>query len=410
MRTPAAASLKAGLRPTPAAARFAATSLFSTSTSGFISPSTSATINAPNGARRRIGGLAQRRSYSSYPSEKPAPAPFAPTPRKKRTILDLHSLKKKGIPITMLTAHNYPSARFVESASLPPLPHSSFSDPSSSPLPSSSTPEPPSYPRGIDICLVGDSLAMVACGYTSTNQLTLDEFLYHCRSVARGCTTSLLLADLPFGTYGASVEQGVRSAIRIIQEGGMDAIKIEGGMEIVPLVKALTDNGIPVMAHIGLTPQRQAALSGYRVQGKTVEAAVRMWETARALEEAGAFAFLIEAVPSKVGRWLTERVDVPTIGIGAGSGCSGQVLVQLDMLGVDSELGASGKGPRFLKKFGDVGERARDAVREYVREVREGAFPIEGEHTYPMSKEAWAGLVEWDKANPLRKKDEGEEA
>ncbi|GAA5989379.1 hypothetical protein JCM11641_004205 [Rhodosporidiobolus odoratus] len=338
------------------------------------------------------------RRYSSYPTEKPAPAPFAPTPRKKRTILDLSSLKKKGIPITMLTAHDYPSARFIETASLPPPPSSSIPSSPSSPssaLDSPATVDAPSHPRGVDICLVGDSLAMVACGYESTNQLTLDELLYHCRSVARGCTTSLLIADLPFGSYAASIEDGVRAAVRLIQEGRMDGVKIEGGQEIIPLVQALTRNGIPVVAHVGLTPQRQAALSGYRVQGKTVASAAKVWEDARALQDAGAFSILLEAVPSKLGRWISDRLKVPTIGIGAGSGTSGQVLVQLDMLGVDSELGATGKGPRFLRKFGDVGERARAAVREYVEAVRTGQFPEEGTHTYPMSEEAWKSFREW---------------
>ncbi|GAA5839474.1 hypothetical protein JCM11251_002735 [Rhodosporidiobolus azoricus] len=326
------------------------------------------------------------------------PAAFAPVQRKKRTIMDLHSLKKKGIPIVMLTAHDYPSARYVEAAALPSSdPSSSASSSTSPPAPKFDFPTPASASaakaaaeqRGIDICLVGDSLAMVACGYTSTNQLTLDEMLYHCRSVARGCTTSLLLADLPFGTYLASLEQGVKNAARLVQEGNMDAVKIEGGQEIVPLVRKLTENGIPVMAHIGLTPQRQASLSGYRVQGKTVASAIKLLEDARAMEEAGAFALLIEAVPSRLAEYVSRQVSIPTVGIGAGNGTDGQVLVQLDMLGVDSELGASGKGPRFLKKFGTAGPDARKAVREYVKEVRARSFPEEGTHTYPMKEEVW---------------------
>ncbi|BGP38936.1 cell wall bioproteinsis and architecture protein [Rhodotorula kratochvilovae] len=317
----------------------------------------------------------------SYPSERPA-APNAPPPRKKRTILDLHALKRKNVPITMLTAYDFPSARFVEAAAHP-VPASPAADPSST----------PAYPRGVDICLVGDSLAMVACGYTSTSDLTLDEMLYHCRSVARGCTTSLLLADLPFGTYYASVDDGVRAAVRLVQEGRMDAVKIEGGQEIVPLVRRLTDVGIPVMPHIGLTPQRQAALSGYRVQGKTVSSALKVWRDAQALQDAGAFALLVEAVPSRLAEWMTERLRIPTIGIGAGARASGQVLVQLDMLGVDSDLGAEGKGPRFLRRYADVGAQARQAVQAYVEDVRMGAFPVEGEHTYPMSDEAFEGFL-----------------
>ncbi|GAA5900680.1 hypothetical protein JCM6882_000938 [Rhodosporidiobolus microsporus] len=348
----------------------------------------------------RACGCAVRgtRSYSSYPSENPDPAAFAPVQRKKRTIMDLHSLKKKGIPITMLTAHDYPSARFIEAAALPssdPSPSSSSSSSSSFDFPtpaSAAASSAAALSRGIDICLVGDSLAMVACGYTSTSQLTLEEMLYHCRSVARGCTTSLLVADLPFGTYLASLEQGVTSAVRLVQEGNMDAVKIEGGQEIVPLVRKLTDNGIPVVAHIGLTPQRQAALSGYRVQGKTVASALKLLDDARAMEAAGAFAVLMEAVPSRVAAYVSRQLSVPTIGIGAGAGTDGQVLVQLDMLGVDSELGASGKGPRFLRKFGQLGDGARAAVREYVRAVREGNFPEEGTHTYPLKEEVWAAF------------------
>ncbi|GJN89884.1 hypothetical protein Rhopal_002873-T1 [Rhodotorula paludigena] len=295
-------------------------------------------------------------------------------PRKKRTILDLQALKRKKVPITVLTAHDYPSARFIEAAAAP-VPGADGA--------------PASLPRGIDICLVGDSLAMVACGYESTNQLSLDEMLYHCRSVARGCTTSLLLADLPFGTYAASVEDGVRAAVRLVQEGRMDAVKIEGGQEVLPLVRHLTSAGIPVMGHVGLTPQRQASLSGYRVQGKTVESATQVYRDALALQDAGAFGVVIEAVPSALAQWITDRLAIPTIGIGAGMHTSGQVLVQLDMLGVDSDLGASGKGPRFLRKFGDVGPHARDAVRAYVDAVRGGEFPVEGQHTYPMSDETF---------------------
>ncbi|BGP14916.1 hypothetical protein JCM10213_003727 [Rhodosporidiobolus nylandii] len=348
------------------------------------------------GAPPCVCGGTGKRNYSSYPTEKLAPAPFAPTPRKKRTILDLQNLKKKRVPITMLTAHDYPSARFIEAASLPTPPSPSSSSPTSATSAlDHPSPDAAAHPRGIDICLVGDSLAMVACGYSNTNQLPLEELLYHCRSVARGCTTSLLISDLPFGTYAASVEDGVRAAVRLVQEGRMDGVKIEGGQEIVPLVERLTSNGIPVMAHVGLTPQRSAALSGFRVQGKDLRSAAKVYEDAKALQDAGAFAVLIEAVPSRLGAWITEQLSVPTIGIGAGGAMSGQVLVQLDMLGVDSQLGASGKGPKFLKKFGDVGERAKAAVREYVREVRDGSFPEEGRHTYEMSDEAWEGFLRW---------------
>ncbi|CDR49101.1 RHTO0S23e00650g1_1 [Rhodotorula toruloides] len=359
------------------------------SSSRLLPPARAMPTRAFTGGQRAVGHACaccrgQRRTYSSYPTERPGAGAFAP--RRKRTIMDFNNLKKKKVPITMLTAHDYPSARFIESIA-PPAPA-----PGSSPASAGSSTSP--APRGIDIALVGDSLAMVACGYPSTNYLTLDEMLYHCRSVARGCTTSFLVADLPFGSFSASVEDGVRAAVRLIQEGHMDAVKIEGGPEIVPLVRRLTEVGIPVMAHVGLTPQRQAALSGYRVQGKTVSSAVKVWEDARAVQDAGAFAVVLEAVPSKLAAWVTERLRIPTIGIGAGAGCDGQVLVQSDMLGVDSDLGAGGKGPRFLKKYADVGERAREAVRSYVDEVRRRVFPTEGEHTYPIEDKAWEGFLE----------------
>ncbi|GAA5992729.1 hypothetical protein JCM10908_006901 [Rhodotorula pacifica] len=302
--------------------------------------------------------------------------------------MDLQSHKRKKIPITMLTAHDYPSARFIEAAaSVPHHPPSATSSEEKDTVAS----KPP--PRGVDIALIGDSLAMVACGYPSTTHLTLDEMLYHCRSVARGCKTSLLVADLPYGTYAVSIEQGIQAAVRVTQEGHMDAVKIEGGQEVAPLIKRLTDVGIPVMGHVGLTPQRQAALSGYRVQGKTVPSALKVYHDALAIQQAGAFAVVLEAVPARLAEWISARLDIPTIGIGAGKGCDGQVLVQLDMLGVDSDLGAGGKGPRFLKRFASLGEVATNAVRSYVDEVRHGSFPAE-EHTYPISDEAFKGFLE----------------
>lgn len=288
------------------------------------------------------------------------------------------SLKKQRIPITMLTAHDYPSGRFIEAAGI--VTHASLEakDPE--------VQKQTKRRRGIDICLVGDSLAMVSCGYPSTTHLTLDEMLYHCRSVARGCHSSLLVADMPFGSYQVSVPDTAKNALRIIQEGNMDAVKIEGGVEISGLVKHLTTNGIPVMGHVGLKPQRQAALSGYRVQGKTSESAMDVWRDAKAIQEAGAFSIVLEAVPTKLAEFITARLDIPTIGIGAGRDCDGQVLVQLDMLGVSSLE----KGPKFLKTYGRFEEVARDAISQYVEEVRDGAFPEE-KHSYKIED------AEWDK-------------
>lgn len=297
-----------------------------------------------------------------------------PAPRKKRTVLDLQSFKRKKVPITMLTAHDYPSARFIEAASLPSQ--------------SAST----TTKRGVDICLVGDSLAMVACGYSSTTSLSLDELLYHCRSVARGCHTSLLIADLPFGTYHASLSDGVKAAIRLIQEGNMDGVKIEGGEEIVPLVEHLTKMGIPVMGHIGLTPQRASSLGGFRVQGKTTSGAVKVLRDAQALDRAGVFSMVLEAIPSEVAGYVSDRVAAATIGIGAGNATDGQVLVQLDMLGGDPS--PTHVGPKFVQKFGNVGHESVRGIAEYVDHVRARSYPQEGVHTYPMKREEFEGFLQ----------------
>ncbi|SCV70948.1 BQ2448_3710 [Microbotryum intermedium] len=334
----------------------------------------------------------QTRSYSSRPTPRAAPSSSSAASRRKRTIMDLDKLKRQGIPITVLTAHDYSSARFIESSFSPaPVSHATASNVMSAASSTiSSAAATTSPPRGIDICLVGDSLAMVACGYQSTTDLSLDEMLYHCRSVARGCHSSLLVADLPFGTYHTSPEQCSQSAVRLIQEGQMDGVKLEGGQEVADLVQRLTSRGIPVMGHVGLTPQRQASLSGYRVQGKTVSSAMKIYQDALAIQATGAFAMVIEAVPSRLAAFISQRLRVPTIGIGGGKDCDGQVLVQLDMLGVSSLA----KGPRFLKKYAEWEPQATQAIRQYVSEVRERSFPVEEEHGYPMLDEEWQGFLE----------------
>ena len=217
------------------------------------------------------------------------------TARKKVTIQTLHNLKASKKPIAMLTAYDYPTAVAC----------------SSSPL--------------IDVTLVGDSLAQVCLGYSSTTQLTLDEMIHHTRAVSRGTTHPLLIADMPFGTYHSSPEATVNNAVRLIREAQADGIKMEGGKEIVPVVQWLTSIGIPVMAHVGLLPQRVVALSGYRVQGRTAEAAKTVLSDALALQAAGAFAVVVEAVPKELGKYVTEKLSVPTIGIGAGPWTNGQV-------------------------------------------------------------------------------------
>ncbi|KAF9174035.1 hypothetical protein BGX21_003655 [Mortierella sp. AD011] len=233
---------------------------------------------------------------------------------------------------------------------------------------------------GIDMTLVGDSLAMVALGYTSTSEITLDEMLHHCRAVARGTRSSFLVADMPFGTYETNPDQAVTNAVRMIKEGKAEAVKLEGGKEMAPTIARLTQVGIPVLGHIGLTPQRQASLGGYKVQGKTVAKAKAMLEDALALQEAGCYAVVLEAVPEPVARHITNVLSVPTIGIGAGAGCSGQVLVQQDMLGL------YGRVPRFCKTYRNLADEIVGALKEYSADVKAGVFPAQ-EHCYPMPQD-----------------------
>ncbi|KAI8147382.1 3-methyl-2-oxobutanoate hydroxymethyltransferase [Fennellomyces sp. T-0311] len=240
------------------------------------------------------------RFYSSPPMDsKQTPAPAKP----KVTIKTINRMFKHGEPISMMTAQDYPSGMMVERS-------------------------------GIDVCLVGDSLAMVALGYDSTTSLTVEEMLHHCRAVARGSKTPFLVADLPFGSYEASPVDAVKVAQRFIKEGNVEAVKLEGGAEMSEHIKRITSVGIPVMGHIGLTPQRQSALGGFRVQGKTSKQAQKLLEDALALQKAGVFSMVLEAMPAEIAAYITDQLRVPTIGIGAGVGCSGQVLVMNDIMGL----------------------------------------------------------------------------
>lgn len=253
------------------------------------------------------------------------------------------------------------------------------------------------YPTGLacssnpdlDITLVGDSLAQVCLGYRSTTQLTLTEMIHHARAVSRGTTHPLLVADMPFGSYQDCTSSAVTNAVRMIREGHVDALKVEGGIEIVDIVRKLTQVGIPVMAHVGLLPQRHTALSGYRVQGRTVKNAKRIVDDALALEDAGAFSVVVEAVPKELGKYITDRLTVPTIGIGAGPWTSGQVLVWDDALGT-----WPGHKPKFVRHFADL-KNARDlGVRQYTDAVRKGAYPTEDGESYTMDKLEWEKFLE----------------
>jgi 3-methyl-2-oxobutanoate hydroxymethyltransferase len=241
----------------------------------------------------------------------------------------------------MLTAHNYPSALLAQAA-------------------------------GMDIILVGDSLAMVSLGMTDTSEVTLDEMIIHARAVSKAATVSFTIGDLPMGSYEISPEQGLASAIRMMKEGRMQSVKLEGGIEMAETIRKITTAGIPVCAHVGLTPQRQHSLGGFRVQGNTLQKALELLRDAKAVQEAGAFAVVLECVPPGIAETVTEELKIPTIGIGAGNGCSGQVLVQTDMLGQrppDSFM------PKFVKRYGQDWEHGLVAISQYRDEVVSRQYP-----------------------------------
>jgi len=277
--------------------------------------------------------------------------------RKKVTTLSLKNKKERGEPITMLTAYDYPTGLLVDQA-------------------------------GIDIILVGDSLAMVVLGHENTVAVTMDEMLHHCKAVARGAKNPLLVGDMPFMSYQVDEKEAVRNAGRFLKEGGMDVIKLEGGCDMVHTVRAIVDAGIPVMGHIGLTPQTISKLGGYRVQGKDVAAAKALLDDAWALESAGAFSLILEAIPSPVARLITERVSIPTIGIGAGPDCDGQVLVIHDLIGLFDRF-----MPKFVKQYANIFPVITEALESYRDEVIAGTFPGP-EHGYSMSDEALQALLE----------------
>jgi 3-methyl-2-oxobutanoate hydroxymethyltransferase len=223
---------------------------------------------------------------------------------------------------------------------------------------------------GVDILLVGDSLGMVMLGYDSTVPVTMDEMLHHCKAVRRGAPDSFVVGDMPFGSYHTGERDAVLNGLRFIKEGGCDAVKIEGGLVMCGVVKALVEAGVPVMAHIGLTPQTASQLGGFKVQGKGLEEARRLLAEARGLQEAGAFGIVLECLPAKLAKVLSEAIAIPTIGIGAGVDCDGQVLVIHDMLGMFEKF-----TPKFVKKYADLAPLMKQAVKQYDAEVRAGVYP-----------------------------------
>ena len=277
--------------------------------------------------------------------------------RKKVTTRTFLYKKQRGEVITMLTAYDYSMALAVDQA-------------------------------GIDSILVGDSLGMVVLGYENTLPVTMADMLHHCRAVARGARYALMVGDMPFMSYQVSVEQAVRNAGRFLQEAGMDAVKLEGGRERVDAIRAIVAAGIPVMGHLGLTPQSVHQLGGFRPQGRTAAAARRLLEDALVLQEAGCFCLVLESVPARPAALLSHRLEIPTIGIGAGAGCDGQVLVTHDLLGLFERF-----TPRFVKKYANLhGEMAR-AFAAYQAEVEAHTFPAL-EHTVEMPNEEWEAFSE----------------
>jgi 3-methyl-2-oxobutanoate hydroxymethyltransferase len=275
--------------------------------------------------------------------------------RKKVTTLTFRQKKERGEIITMLTAYDYPTAMAMDKA-------------------------------GVDAILVGDSLAMVVLGYENTLSVTMEDMLHHSRAVARGAKTALLVGDMPFMSYQVSVEEATRNAGRFLQQGGMDAVKLEGGRERADAVRAITSAGIPVMGHLGLTPQSINQLGGFRAQGKTASTANRLLEDAQILEEAGAFSLVLESVPARLGEYISKHISIPTIGIGAGAGCDGQVLVTHDLLGLFERF-----MPKFVRQYANLHETMHKAFTEYIDDVESKRFPAV-EHTVEMTDAEWAAF------------------
>lgn len=268
----------------------------------------------------------------------------------KNTVTTFQDQKARGDKITMLTAYDYSTAKLMDEA-------------------------------GINSILVGDSLGMVMLGYKDTLSVTMEDMIHHTKAVARGCENAMVVADMPFMSYQTSVYDAVLNAGRLVKEGGANAVKLEGGMKVAAQIRAVVDASIPVVAHLGLTPQSVNAFGGFKVQARNEEAARQLIADAKAVQVAGAFAVVLECIPAALAAIITKQLDIPTIGIGAGAGCDGQVLVYQDMLGLFSDM-----TPKFVKKFADAGTVMKEGFAKYIEETKSGAFPAE-EHCFKISDE-----------------------
>ena len=275
---------------------------------------------------------------------------------KRITVTNIQEMKRNGERIPMITAYDYPTARLVDEA-------------------------------GVPMILVGDSLGMAVLGYDSTLPVTMEDMLHHIKAVVRGAQRALIVGDMPFMSYQSDVSTAIRNAGRLLQEGGAQTVKLEGGEAVAETVQHIVECGIPVMGHIGLTPQSVNQLGGYKVQGKTPKAAAKLLRDAQALEEAGAFAVVLETVPARLGRLISQRLSIPTIGIGAGVDCDGQVQVVHDMLGLFTDF-----LPKHAKRYALLAEATKEAVGRYAEEVREGTFPTEKE-SFSMDESVLAELA-----------------
>jgi 3-methyl-2-oxobutanoate hydroxymethyltransferase len=269
----------------------------------------------------------------------------------KKTVNTFKKACDEGRKLALLTAYDYSTAKFIDSCD-------------------------------IDGILVGDSLGMVFLGYKDTLSVTMEDMIHHIKAVSRGVESALVVGDMPFMSYHASTEDAVRNAGRLVQEGGAEAVKLEGGANVIRQINAIVEAQIPVMAHIGLTPQSVNMMGGYKVQGRELEAGKKLIDDAKRLEEAGAFSIVLECIPEELGQKITDAVSIPTIGIGAGAKCDGQILVYNDMLGM-----YGGHKPKHVKVYSNIGEMMVKGVKEYVNEVRDGIFPTE-EQTFKMNNES----------------------